>query len=106
MAFFPDYKKHGVKDKDAFAYEFTYEARILSNAKICNLGIPRDAEIVDQNEDKTDITVRSGKASRSMDIYYRTADMMVPNLQYAKYAESDQYAVSVSLVPTFDPIQP
>ena len=106
VAFFPDYKKHGVKDKDTFAYEFTYEARIQSNTKICNLGIPRDAEIVDQNEGKTDITVRSGKASRSMDLYYRTADMMVPLLQYAKNAESDQYAVSISLVPTFDPIQP
>ena len=44
-AYFPDYKKHGNKDKDAFGYEFSYEARIFSDSKICNLSIPEDAEI-------------------------------------------------------------
>ena len=32
--------------------------------------------------------------------------MVVPQLQYAKDPQSDTVAVSVSLVPTFDPVQP
>ena len=105
-AFFPDYKKHGVKDKDAYLYEFASETRILSTGRVCNLSIPEEAEIVEKNEYRTEITVRSNKAGRSNDFYYRTVDMMIPTLRYAKKEGSDKIAVCVDLVPTFDPVQP
>ena len=41
-----------------------------------------------------------------MDLYYRTADMLVPELIYAEIADSDEVACSVSLVPTFEPVAP
>ena len=70
------------------------------------MSIPEEAEIVEKNEFRTDITVRSSKASRSNDFYYRTVDMMIPTLRYAKKEGCDKVAVSVNLVPTFDPVQP
>ena len=70
------------------------------------MSIPEEAEIVEKNEFGTDITVRSSKAGRSNDFYYRTVDMMIPTLRYAKKEGSDKVAVSVNLVPTFDPVQP
>jgi hypothetical protein len=46
-AFFPDYKKHGVKDNDIFNYEFSSQIRILSDAQISNLIIPESTVITD-----------------------------------------------------------
>ena len=103
-AFFPDYKKHGVKDKGAYAYEFAYEVRIIAENHISNLSIPANAVITAQNDYRTDITVRSTEPGRTVDLFYRCADMMVPKLQYARSPENDAIAVSVSLVPTFDPV--
>ena len=56
--------------------------------------------------DHRNITVTGSTGSRSLDFFYRTVDMVVPQLQYAKDPQSDTVAVSVSLVPTFDPVQP
>ena len=83
MAFYPDYKKHGVKNKGAFLYEFSYEVRIVSQGRIANLGLPLGAEITQQNEAKTDITVRCNEASRTHDLFYKMADLMVPQLLFA-----------------------
>ena len=48
MAFYPDYSKHhGVKDKGAFLYEFSYKARILSQSRITNLSLPAGASILE-----------------------------------------------------------
>ena len=77
-AFYPDYKKHGVANKNAFNYEFSYEVQISGNSKISNLSIPAHAEIVSQNDERTEILIRSEKAGRNVDLYYRTYDMMVP----------------------------
>ena len=41
-----------------------------------------------------------------MDLYYRTADMLVPELLYAETADGNEVACSVSLVPTFEPVAP
>ena len=30
LAFFPDYKRHGIKDKTAYPYTFEYEMQIIS----------------------------------------------------------------------------
>lgn len=47
MAFYPEYKKHGVKDQGAFVYEFSYETKILSSGRIANLSIPSNAEVAE-----------------------------------------------------------
>ena len=105
-AFFPDYKKHGVKEKGAFAYEFASEVRILSESPVSNLSIPDEADVSNKNDNRTDITIKSKSVGRSFEIFYRTADMMIPSLQFAKIASSDKFVVSASMVPTFDSVQP
>ena len=106
-AFYPDYKKQGIQDQDTYAYSFDYEARILSeNSHISNLILPKHASITSQNDNKTYITVRSEQVHRTVDLYYRTSDMMIPQLQYALSPDGNEAAVSVSLVPTFDAIAP
>lgn len=77
-AFFPDYKKHGVKDSAAYEYEFAYEVQIVADHRIANLSIPANAVISEKNDAHTDIKVRSTQPGRSIDLFYRTADMMVP----------------------------
>ena len=80
-AFYPDYKKHGIQDQNMYAYSFDYEVRILSeNSHISNLILPKHAVITSQNDNKTDITVRSEQVHRTVDLYYRTSDMMIPQL--------------------------
>ena len=106
MAFYPDYKKHGVKSKDAFLYEFCYHARIISSTRISNLSLPAGSVISEQNDEKTDITVNCSEATRSHDLFYRTADLMVPQLLFARSPATGKVAVSATLVPTFDPVQP
>ena len=56
-AFYPDYKKHGVKDANAFPYTFDYEVRIVSKYTITGLSIPDGAAISEQDEKKTNILV-------------------------------------------------
>ena len=41
-----------------------------------------------------------------MDLYYRTGDMLLPQLNYAETPDGNQVACSISLVPTFDPVAP
>ena len=46
-AFFPDYKKHGIKDKSAYPYEFLYQASIMAEHPVTNLSVPANASIVE-----------------------------------------------------------
>ena len=91
-----------MKAKNAFAYEFAYEVHLLSETRIGNLSLPKHAEIKEQDEARTNILVSSSRPSRQIDLFYRTLDMMAPQLSYAE--SEGQVAVSVSLVPTFDPV--
>ena len=75
--FFPDYKKHGIKNKAAYTYEFSYEVQIISDSRVSNISIPTNASI-SVNENCNDIVVLSEDPGRTMDLYYRTADMMIP----------------------------
>ena len=79
-AFFPDYKKHGLKSKGGplYPFEFDYQVRILSNSQISQLSVPSHSCIAAQNADRTDITVKCDQPSRSMDLFYRTYDMTIP----------------------------
>ena len=95
-----------MEDKDAYPYEFAYEVRVLATHGITNLSIPAHAEIAEQNESRTSVLIRAAQAKNSVDLYYRTADMLVPSLRYAKNQEDSKVAVQVSMVPTFDPVQP
>ena len=107
-SFCPDYKKHGINGKGAakFNYEFAYEVKILCDNRISNLSIPANSAIVAQNDERTEITIRSSQPSRTMDLFYRTYDMVVPQLLYARSPDSDDYAVQISLTQTFDQVQP
>ena len=106
IAFYPDYRRHGVRDASQFVYEFAYEVTIVSETQICNLSIPDQAEIAEKDETNTRIVVRCTSPSRQIDLYYRTADMLVPQLLYAKSPDSHEVACSAALVPTFDPVSP
>ena len=45
--------------------------------------------------------------NRTQDLYYRTEDMMIPQLLYAENPKgTGEIACVASLVPTFDPVQP
>ena len=58
LAFFPDYRKHGISNKDEFAYYFNYEVHIESNGSISDLSLPENAEIVEKNRLNTSIKIR------------------------------------------------
>jgi len=83
-SFFPDYKKHGVASKDAYQYDFSYEVRILAEGSVANLSLPANAEVAEQNEANTNVLIRATEVKRSVDLFYRTRDMMVPELRFAK----------------------
>ena len=57
-AFFPDYKKIGLKGANALEYEFSYEVRICSDSRISNLSVPDGAE-TDRNDAGNEIVIRS-----------------------------------------------
>lgn len=106
-AFYPDYRRHGVRNPAEFAYEFNYEVRIIAESShVSSLSLPQTAEIVEQSEKKDNILIRSAQTGRQFDLFFKTADMMVPQLLYAEHPETGEVACSVSLVPTFDPVAP
>ena len=106
--FFPNYAKHGSTTSEmvnSFAYGFTYEVRIISTSPISGLIVPDNAVIL-QNEQDMDILVRSTQPGRTVDLLYRTADMLTkPQLHLAFSPNGQKVALSTSLVPTFDPPQ-
>ena len=106
VAFYPDYKKHGVREAGAFVYEFSYEVKIVAGSSISNLSLPTNAVVSEKDEKKTRMTITCNQPSRTIDLYYRTGDMFVPQLLYATSLDSDKIACTASLVPTFDPINP
>ena len=68
--------------------------------------MPEPAEITHKNESKSQITIESPEPSQVMDIYYKTADMLIPQLFYAETPDKAQVACSVSLLPTFEQVAP
>ena len=57
VAFYPDYKKHGVREASTFVYEFNYEVKIVAAASISNLSLPMNAIFSATDEKKTRITI-------------------------------------------------
>lgn len=47
VAFYPDYRRHGVRDSNDFVYQFSYEVCIVSEFGISNLSIPEHAEVAE-----------------------------------------------------------
>ncbi len=78
MAFYPDYKKHGIRESSVFVYEFHYEVKIVAGGRISNLSLPMNAAITSTDEKKMEITVMCRLPSRTIDLYYRTGDMFIP----------------------------
>ena len=100
-SFFPNYRKFGMRG-EPYPYEFNYEARIISDGRITQLSIPKNARMAEWNEERTNILIRSMQPHRTCDLYYRTSDMMTPQLLYAVSEDGTEAAFSATLVPTFD----
>ena len=92
--------------KNAFPYDFSYKMTIISDSRVSSISLPPGAEVANKNSENNNITIRSTKKSRVVDLLYRTADMMVPHLTYAKSVDGtdEMIAVSASLVATFDEV--
>ena len=53
MTFYPDYNKHGIKHRDAFAYEFGYSVKIVAQGTISSLSMPGTAQVTERSDDRT-----------------------------------------------------
>ena len=106
-AFYPDYARHGV-EQDAFTYGFNYDFTISSQSRIQNLSIPKDAEVTDQNENGTKIQINGHQRSRKVNFFWRSRDMLTPNLLFARSSVQghENIACMASFVPNFEPPAP
>ena len=78
----------------------------MAQGTITSLSLPNHAEVTNKNDTKSEITIECPEPSRNMDLYYRTADMLIPELLYTETEDGNEVACSVSLVPTFEPVSP
>ena len=62
--------------------------------------------MTNRKDDKSEITIECLQPNRNMDLYFRTADMLAPELFYDETADGKEVACSISLVPTFEPVAP
>lgn len=109
LAFYPDYRKHGVMRSDSderFIYQFSYSVKIDSTTPISRLSLPQHANLAERNEDRTRLRIEADKPSRQILIYFQTADMFVPELLFAENEATGEVALSASFVPTFQPAGP
>ena len=89
-ALFPDYKKHDVRNKEQVeslqsTYAINYEFRIASSQRITYLSVPKGVAS-EFNQDRTQATVRGNKTARSLKFFYRTAQMLRPQLLFEESA--------------------
>ena len=103
VAFHPDYIKHNIGDK-SWAYSFGYEVRIRANTPISNMIIPEFSSVVEQNETKTEILITSDQSCANINLFYKTADMKIPDGFFAK--KGDEVACVAAAVPTFEAVSP
>jgi len=68
--------------------------------------MPEFGEVVEQNDAGTEVTVSCNRRSRQINLFYRTKDMMAPNLVYAENSLTNEVACMASFVPTFEPPAP
>ena len=52
------------------------------------------------------MTIECAKTSRTVNLYYRTKDMLQPEMRYAENPLSGEIACVASFVPTFEPPNP
>lgn len=110
LAFYPDYNRHQVVEKNAFPYEFSYNLKVKSTQKISFLSKPDGAEhTIEQSSSNDDqgsqICVVGEEPAREIYLSYRTAEMGYPQLEFAEMPDKypNEVAVRMSLVPTFEP---
>ena len=78
----------------------------MASSRITNLCLPDGAIVAERDESSSNILVTGNEICRQIEFYFRTSDMFFPELQYAKSQDGSEVALSVSMVPTFDPVQP
>ena len=79
---------------------------ICSKTPITHVSVPKNSRITEKNDNRTSIKAECTRPGRNVSLYYRTADMLVPELFYAESSDLTEVACAVSLVPTFEPITP
>mmetsp|Transcript_22750 Transcript_22750/g.26742 ORF Transcript_22750/g.26742 Transcript_22750/m.26742 type:complete len:91 (+) Transcript_22750:418-690(+) len=84
MAYFPDYKRHGVDGSAASNYSFDYEVMILSDHAVTGLFLPENTQLVEKDESSRRLKICATQPGRSMELFYRTYDMQIPSLIYAE----------------------
>ena len=103
QSFYPNYGKKGEKE---VGYEFLLKASVNCESRIAYLSLPDGSESDILNEGKQ-ITFQTEKKSKVMSIYFRTEEMLSPQIHYA---ELDKHlgmkAVQLSFVPSFEPVDP
>ena len=88
-------------EKSDAGYEFSFEGKIISSHKISYLSLPDGSVTNFENEGK-EINFKTEELSRTMNIYYRTEEMLSPTVTYAEHPDHpDHVACQISFVPTF-----
>ena len=54
--------------------------------------MPSTAKVTHNNDEKTELTMECDEPSPNMDLYYRTADMLSPELIYAETPDGQEVA--------------
>ena len=103
--FYPNYSKIGAPIKHVYTFNFTLN--IKSTKRITQISIPSNAECnIDENGTSAFIKITE-PACKEIFAYYKTSEMMYPQLVYAEDPQfPDEVVVSASLVPTLEPPAP
>lgn len=108
-SFLPDYGRHNLVESEKanhFPYDFRYKFSVLAADPITYISAPAGA-VTAFNSERTQATVTGSQIGRSLRLFYRSRNMLVPRLMYEENPKyPDEVAVMVSFVPTFEPVPP
>ena len=105
LGFIPDYSLHEVP-ADAFPYTFKYRVFIESASRLRSVIVPENASVTEKSDDLKKVVVECDRRSSQVKLFWRSQEMLKPQLLYAEHPKEDQVAVLASLVPTFEPPAP
>ena len=66
--------------------------------------MPKLAQVIQMNDDNSSIEFSGNQTTRKFNVYWRTRDMLRPQLLYTKTGQ--EMACVAQLVPTFEPPAP
>ena len=105
-AFYPDYKKLDPNATVQYPYRFAYSVIMKSSKPISLVSKPANSECRRDPSGQC-ATIFCSRPDREIRVFYRSADMKLPQLLFAKTPFfPGEVACSLSFVPTFEPPQP